>query len=366
MPHLTSHKLRRLWHEWPMSSNALIYSGYAVAATLAIQVSEQWKDQPMNLQQKNGGNRSIAELSHWRLSWQFRNGNDPNFAPIKDAEEPYYNLAISAYRSSPPEERQPKKSNSAQCQSADESALCRDVLVAKTPVKEEHACTFNIDLSRVAGMLFYSVCFHGPTNTLLYPLYHRIFGATSAGVNRSVLFDQTIYMPLISIPMCWYLNGFMKKWALRDPRLDESKEGSDGEDQQSSLYSIEHFLIEQTREMKERWASTVLMTMAIWIPAESINLRFTPLHLRTAVAGAVGLVWTTGMAFFTHAGSWSLMDTNMSYATDSSTESSMKSSMTSGMESGMESSMDSAVDTAVQSWVYIKNLLARVSDSNTV
>merc|ERR1712093_107961 len=105
MPMLTGvKKFNRLCQEWPMHSNAMIYSGYAIAATLAVQVSEQWKDQPMN----NGGNRS-KELSKLRLSWQFRNGNDPDLVPMKDPSEPYYNLAISAYRGSPPEERPCKK-----------------------------------------------------------------------------------------------------------------------------------------------------------------------------------------------------------------------------------------------------------------
>jgi hypothetical protein len=364
---LTGSKFRRLCQEWPMHSNALIYSGYAIAATLAVQISEQWKDQPMNV--KNGINRGkengSGQLSQLRWSWQFRNGNDPDLVPNKDPSEPYYNFAISAYRSSPHEARPSKKSNLAQCQSADESAVCSDSQTGKTPVTELHECTFNIDLSRVAGMMFYSCCFAGPANALLYPFYHRVFGATSAGVNRSVLFDQTFYMPMISIPACWYMNNFMKQWAMRDPRLDGSKEGSDGEGKQS-MYSIEHFLAETTYEMKERWVSTVLMTMAIWIPAESINLRFTPLHLRAVVAGAVGLVWTTGMAAWTHAGSW-MKDTSTNSAVDSGTEGSIKSSMKSGVESGMEpSSMDSAVDSAAESWVSIRNLLARISDTYTV
>ena len=358
---ITGSKFRRLWHECPMTSNALIYSGYAVAATLVVQVAEQWKDQPLNAPKKNGLRRAIEDgPSQLRWKWQFRNGNDPDLLPNKDPSEPYYNLAISAYRTSPPEARPPKKSTSAQCQSFDESAVC---CVEKTPVTEVQEYAFNIDLSRLAGMLFYSACFNGPANALLYPLYHRMFGSA---VNRCVLFDQTFYMPMIAIPACWYLNGFMKKYAMRDPRLDESTEVLDGEDQQSR-YSIEHFVVETTNEMKERWFSTVLMTMAIWIPAESLNLRFTPVHLRAAVAGAVGLVWTTGMAAWTHAmPSGSSTETCMNSAMDSGTESSMKSSMKSGMESGMESSVDSAVDSAMDSWVSIKNLLARISDTYTV
>jgi hypothetical protein len=172
-------------------------------------------------------------------------------------------------------------------------------------------------------------------------------------------------MPLVPIPLCWYLNGFIQKWAMRDPRLDEAKEGFDGDDQQS-LYSIKQFLGETTDELKGRFVSTWLMTMAIWMPTESINLRFTPLHLRAIFAGAVGLVWTTGMAVWTHAESSWLTDTSVNSAMDSGTESSIKSCMKSSMESGMESSRESAVDSAVESWVSIKNLLARISDTYTV
>lgn len=78
------------------------------------------------------------------------------------------------------------------------------------------------------------------------------------------------------------------------------------------------------------------MSMAIWIPAESVNLRFVPMGFRAVVAGAVGLIWTTGMAAWTHTGSQSL----------DSTESAKDSSIESSIESGMDS---------------IKNLLARVS-----
>ena len=62
------------------------------------------------------------------------------------------------------------------------------------------------------------------------------------------------------------------------------------------MYSIEDCFVETTREMKERWMGTWLMSMAIWIPAESVNLRFVPMGFRAVVAGAVGLIWTTGMA----------------------------------------------------------------------
>jgi len=57
---------------------------------------------------------------------------------------------------------------------------------------------------------------------------------------------------------------------------------------------------------------------------------------RAVVAGAVGLIWTTGMAAWTHTGSQSL----------DSTESTKESSIESSIELGMDS---------------IKNLLARVS-----
>jgi hypothetical protein len=340
-----------------MHSNALIYSGYAITATLAVQMSEQWQDQPMNARMSEGDNNpneeSHADRTRWKYSWQFRNGDDPDLMPMKDPSEPYYNLAISAYRDSPQAELLRKRSTSAHCQSAEHS----DVHLRKIPDTQVHECTFNIDLSRVAGMMLYSCCFNGPANVLLYPFYHRVFGATSAGVNRSVLFDQLVYMPFVAIPLCWYLNGFAKKWAMRDPRLDDTKERGDGENQQSP-YSIGDFLVETTYEMKERWVSTVLMTMAIWIPAESINMRFTPMHLRGVLAGAVGVCWTTGMAAWTHLGSRSLTETSI--------ESIMKSSMESRMESSMESGMSSATYSPIEAWAAIKDLLARVADTSNI
>jgi hypothetical protein len=276
-------------------------------------------------------------MSRWKWSWQFRDGSDPNLMPIKDPSEPYYNLAISAYSYSPRDLEQRQKSTTAHCQSADESLLCCDVHAGKPPITQIHECTFNIDLARVAGMIAFSGCFAGPVCAWLYPFYHRVFGATSAGVNRSVLFDQTIYMPLVSIPACWYLNGFVKKFVMRDPRLDESKED------QQSLYSIEDCIVETTHEMQERYFSNLLMTMAIWIPTESINLRLTPVHLRSVVAGAVGLLWTTGMAAWTHMGSEGLL------------ESSMESSRESSMESG-----------GTDSWAAVKTLLSRVTGVHNV
>jgi hypothetical protein len=321
-----------------MHSNALLYSCYAVAGTFIVQTMEQWQDQPMNVRKREGEklstskDESFTEMSKWKWSWQFRSGNDPNLMPIKDASEPYYNLAISAHRDSPPEDLREKRTS--QCMSVDESGLRSDVLGGKTPDTQICECNFNIDLARVAGMMSFAIFFQGPANALLYPFYHRVFGATSAGINRSVLFDQIVYMPLVSIPACWYLNGFVKKWAMRDPRQDESRED------EQSLYSIEDFFGETTHEMKERWVSTVLLTMAIWTPTESINLRFVPLHLRSAVAGAVGLLWTTGMAAWTNAGSRNFLE--------SSKESSIKPIM--------ESSMDS----------WVANLLMRIAEPHHV
>merc|ERR1719487_1242038 len=102
--------LRRL-QECPMSSNAFIYGGYAVAATLAVQTLEQWYDQPMNARKRGGGNGDISmETGRWTWTWEFRIGDDPDLKPVKDLSEPYYNLAISAYRESPPEEPLRKKS----------------------------------------------------------------------------------------------------------------------------------------------------------------------------------------------------------------------------------------------------------------
>ena len=337
---ITRGRLRQLCKDWPLQSNALIYTGYAIVATFTIQTMEQWKDQPMNARKREGQQSSKEErpmeIARWKWSFKFRDGNDPNLTPIKDPSEPYYNLAISAHSYSQPDEQR-QKSPTVQCQSADESLLRCDVATGETPITRIHECTFNIDLARVAGMILFSGCFAGPTCALLYPTYHRVFGATSAGVNRSVLFDQTIYMPLVSIPACWYLNGFMKKWVMRDPRLDESKDDLCVEDQQS-LYSIEDCIVETTNEMKERYASNLLMTMAIWIPAESINLRFTPVHLRSVVAGAVGLLWTTGMAAWTHMGSQGLLE--------------------SSVESSMESSMESRVA--------VKALLSRITGIHNV
>jgi hypothetical protein len=322
-----------------MHSNALLYSCYAVTGTLIVQTLEQWQDQPINIRKKEGEQlsteESFTEMGKWKWSWQFRSGNDPNVKPIKDASEPYYNLAISAYRDSPPEDLLGMKRTTSQRNSVDESGLYSDRPGVQTPDAQICECHFNIDLARVAGMMSFAIFFQGPANAMLYPFYHRVFGATSAGVNRSVLFDQIVYMPLVSIPACWYLNGFVKKWAMRDPRLDESRKDWDV-DNEKSLYSIEDYFVETTHEMKERWVSTVLLTMAIWTPTESINLRFVPLHLRSAVAGAVGLIWTTGMAAWTNAGSRSFV------------------------ESSIKPSMESSVD----SWV--ANLLMRVAETNHV
>lgn len=333
-------RLRRLFNDWPMHSNALIYSGYATAATLAVQVMEQWKDQPMNLRQAESDQLLKGEgpqgMSRWKWTVQLRNGNDPSLVPAKDPIEPYYNLAISAYRDPSLAEGPRKKSTFAQCESADAPGRSNDAPADKVSGTEVRECTFNIDLARVAGMMAFSVCFAGPTNTLLYPFYNRVFGTTSAGINKAVLFDQSFYTPFICIPACYYLNGFVKKWAMRDPRLDDSKEDWVNDQEQNFMYSIEDCFVETTREMKERWMGTWLMSMAIWIPAESVNLRFVPMGFRAVVAGAVGLIWTTGMAAWTHTGSQSL----------DSTESAKDSSIESSIESGMDS---------------IKNLLARVS-----
>jgi hypothetical protein len=144
---------------------------------------------------------------------------------------------------------------------------------------------------------------------------------------------------------------------MRDPRLDESKEVCEVEGQQST-YSIKDCLVETTTEMKERYVSNVLMTMAMWFPVESMNLRYTPLHLRSIVAGAVGLLWTTGMAAWTHTGSRSLMESNM----EPNMEPSMEPSMWLNMEPSIASSMESLKD----SWRVVKTLLARVSYTTIV
>lgn len=317
-----------------MHSNAFLYCGYAVAGTFAVQALEQWQDQPMN--RRKGETFSTEERasdsSRWKWSLQFRNGDDPTLTPSKDPSEPYYNLVISGYRDSHAEERLRKNGSAAQCQSADEGVSRSGVHVGKSSSSgaEIREFTFNIDLSRVGGMIFFSSFFNGPANVLLYPFYSRVFGAA---VSRCVLFDQTIYMPIVAIPACYYLNGFVKNWAMRDPRIDESKEVGDVENQP---YSIGECFNEITSDMKERFVSTWLLTMCIWIPAESINMRFTPLHLRSAVAGAVGLLWTTGMAAWTHAGPRSLM----------------------------ESSMESSLESSIEAWVAMKTVLARVSDTS--
>lgn len=321
-------RLRRFWQDRPMQSNALLYSGYATAATLIVQTSEQWHEQPMNARRRDGEKLLQAEgptgMTSWKWSWQFRIGNDANLIPVKDPSEPYYNLAITAHSDSPPEEVSRQNSTKVEYKSADESIQCCEAVAESKPATQTLECAFNIDLARVAGMMFFSSCFNGPANALLYPCYHRMFGATSAGVNRCVLFDQTVYMPFVAIPALYYFNGFVKSWALRDPRLDVSKE--DVEDRHTS-YSIKDFLVETTNEMKEKWVSTVLMSMAVWFPAESINLRFTPVHLRSIVAGAVGLLWTTGMAAYAVNGS------HAPRLMESTKESAMESSVTSSMES---------------------------------
>jgi hypothetical protein len=338
-------RLRRFWQDLPMQSNALLYTGYATAATLMVHTSEQWQEQPMNARKRDCEKLSKAEgptgLTSWKWSWQYRSGNDANLIPVKDPSEPYYNLAISAHSACPPEEVPRQKSTKVPCKSVQETVQCCEAHAGYKPTSQTLECTFNIDLARLAGMVLFSSCFNGPAYALLYPFYHRVFGATSVGVNRSVLFDQTFYTPFVAIPACWYLNGFVKKWAMRDPRLDDSKEGWNVEDPHSS-YSIQDFLVETTNDMKENWVSTVLMSMAIWFPAESINLRFTPVHLRSAVGGAVGLLWTAGMAAWTHAGSPRLM------------------------ESTKESVMESSVTSNMESFVAIKNLLERAINADSI
>ena len=122
----------------------------------------------------------------------------PRGQPAQKVLLRYYNLAISAYRDPSLAEGPRKKSTFAQCESADAPGRSNDAPADKVSGTEVRECTFNIDLARVAGMMAFSVCFAGPTNTLLYPFYNRVFGTTSAGINKAVLFDQSFYTPFIS------------------------------------------------------------------------------------------------------------------------------------------------------------------------
>merc|ERR1712232_543462 len=149
---------------------------------------------------------------------------------------------------------------------------------------------FDFDLSRVCGMMAFSFFYNGPANALIYPWYHKVFGAN---VNRCLLFDQIFYMPCCAIPACWYFNGVFKKWIMAP---DEHPFVSVDDPSPTLRKSLE----ETTSEMKENWVDNVLCTMAIWIPAESINMRFTPVYLRAVVAGTTSFFWTTGMAVWTH------------------------------------------------------------------
>lgn len=273
--------LRRFFHDSPVLSNSLIYTCYAVAAVFVVQTAEQWREQPINrrkrkeIEFKEGatGERAAAVKSESDSSWnlQFRTGDK-----IVRETEPYYNLQFR--------------------------------------YKDDYL--FNFDLARLIGMMFFSCCYNGPANALIYPYYFKIFGQTSAGVNRCLLFDQIFYMPCCAIPACWYFNGVVKKYWMRDPRLDFkddttvgtefsksnvlNESDSDASKHSNSRYTLTDSLTETTREMKEKWFSNVLCTMAIWIPAESINMRFTPVYLRSVVAGTTSFFWTTGMAVWTH------------------------------------------------------------------
>ena len=159
-----------------------------------------------------------------------------------------------------------------------------------SPSESNTTLVFNYDMARVFGMMFFAVAYNGPANAIIYPFYARYFTT----VNKCILFDQTFYMPCCAIPACWYFSNFIKKFIMCPP------ETQDGDLPKLSFDLLKTAARETTAEMKTKWVSNVQTTMMIWIPAEQINMRLTPVYLRSPVAGATSFFWISGMAIWTN------------------------------------------------------------------
>jgi len=165
---------------------------------------------------------------------------------------------------------------------------------------------FDFDLAHIAGMVAFAALYNGPANAIIYPWYARVFKGRT---NLCIALDQTFYMPLIVVPVCWYINGAVSNWAMRDPRntaesieSDAETLGQDGlaSNSQKKEFTFQQAMSETTVALKKNWWSNVLWTWVVWIPAESVNMRWTPVHLRSPVAGLSAFIYLTGMAVWTH------------------------------------------------------------------
>ena len=354
---------RRFLRESPVRGNAVLYTGYAVLGTLVVQAAEQWKQQPFYL-------RRLAEVEQEeREEWELRrdgvgvnrnnlnpNGSDSSLGTslirklsdvgfgglgrrttTKDDVEEEGRGAKATGREDNTESAQDVK-NSLRSTSSDtagektsttSSSRERSLPYYIIPITYKNDYRFEVDLSRLVGMMAFSFFYNGPANALIYPWYHRFFGQNR--VNLCLLFDQTFYMPFCAIPACWYINGVVRKWGFQVPTSKDIVEEGTRELHQeegggvllvsgslSSTSTLEQELImssttapspkrtlseaitETTNELMECWLGNVATTMMIWIPAESLNLRFTPVPLRAVVAGTTSFFWLTSMAVWTH------------------------------------------------------------------
>lgn len=234
-------ELNRLLKSYPVTSNAFLYAGYGGAGAVSVQVAKQWSS-------------GLTRLDQEAIT---------NSATKVNSSKAYYCLSMGG---------------------------------------------FNFDMAHIAGMVAFSFFYNGPANALIYPWYARIFAGRT---NLCIFLDQTLYMPLCVIPPCWYINGIVKRWLMRDPGEDAQRK-PESQSQAVSPMAEQTFwcaltaksfwcaMEATTVDLKATWLQTVLWTWCIWVPAESLNMRFTPVHLRSPVAGLTSFIYLTGLAVWTH------------------------------------------------------------------
>lgn len=132
---------------------------------------------------------------------------------------------------------------------------------------KESCIVFRMDIGRTLRFTSFGLLIFGPCAHYWYQFLEHLFSkATTKSLICKVVADQTLFTPMAIVSVFSYV---------------------------SLLEGHPSFAIEKVRQ--DFW-NTLKANWALWLPAQTINFRFTPAEYRVLFVNSVALIWNVYLA----------------------------------------------------------------------